>query len=461
LLFINRQDQAQITYQSDQEKYNAKSLVKNRVMVADSDGEPLSGSFSVAVTSDKAVKPDSTSNILTHLLLTSDLRGYIENPTYYFQNTKASNLALDLLMLTQGWRRYDIATLTHGYYSHPAWPIETGAEISGTVKSVLLHRPVEDIEVNVISTCGKYINKCITNTDGRFFLNGGELPDSATFIVSAIPPKRTTRLDLFIDKETFPERKLSINPAYGLDKMQFAKYADKAKQQYTHEGGEHVIQLTELNITAQLKKSNIKQTFLYETSPNLSITEEQLDRNRDPDIRNLLRQLPGVSVSDDYTVFIRGMYDKAILVLDNMPMETENLELISVFDIAQIDVVKGTSAAIFGMRGAGGAIAIYTKDPKSSKVPPPSNTKTINPLGYQSPVEFYAPKYDTSEKRNAKVPDLRTTIHWQPIVRVDSLGVALFEFYTADETTSYMVIIEGLTDNGKIIRQEAKLWRKD
>ena len=82
-------------------------------------------------------------------------------------------------------------------------------------------------------------------------------------------------------------------------------------------------------------------------------------------------------------------------------------------------------------------------------------------MGYQSPAEFYAPKYDTPEKQRAQTPDLRTTIHWQPVVQTDSQGVASFEFYTADENTSYTVMIEGLADNGKIIRQEGKLWRQN
>jgi len=78
-------------------------------------------------------------------------------------------------------------------------------------------------------------------------------------------------------------------------------------------------------------------------------------------------------------------------------------------------------------------------------------------LGYQQPVEFYAPKYDTPEKRSTQAIDLRTTIHWQPVVQTDRSGVASFDFYTADESASYTVIIEGLADDGTIIRQESRL----
>ncbi|MCL1973575.1 MAG: hypothetical protein FWG54_02000, partial [Bacteroidetes bacterium] len=55
-------------------------------------------------------------------------------------------------------------------------------------------------------------------------------------------------------------------------------------------------------------------------------------------------------------------------------------------------------------------------------------------------------------------PDLRTTIHWQPVVQIDNQGQAFFSFYTADEQTSYTVTIEGVADNGTIIRNIGKIY---
>ena len=153
----------------------------------------------------------------------------------------------------------------------------------------------------------------------------------------------------------------------------------------------------------------------------------------------------------------------ALILLDGMPISFDHCAGLSLHDIAQIDILKNADkTVIYGFQGVNGVIAIYTKRGASSNiVAEPFHIKAIMPLGYQKPVEFYAPKYDTPEKRNVNAPDLRTTIHWQPVVQTDSLGVASFEFYTADETTSYTVMIEGLSDDGKIIRQEGKLWRRE
>ena len=461
LVFINNNDQVQAVFQSDQEQFSARSLVQNQITISDSDGQPLVGNFSVSVTSDKEVLPDSTSNILTQLLLTSDLYGYVENPAYYFENTLESAHALDLLMRTQGWRRYNIAELTQGRFSQPAFLIETGAEMSGTVKSVLLGKPAEKIEVTVLSLKGDYFEYAITDQEGRFYFYDGEFPDSTRFMVNAIPAKSMSRLELIMDQATFPERTLPADPPLTpVDRQQLAKYADKAEQQYVSEGGIRLYHIAEITVTAE-RKQRIKSEMYSE--PDLLMTEDEIERTNATNIGRLVSgKFSGVGVNN-YGFKIRGAISYALILLDGMPVSFDYISGINVHDIAQIDVLKNVDkTAIYGLRGVGGVIAFYTKRGASDNiVTPPFNIKTIMPLGYQKPVEFYAPKYDTPEKQNVSATDLRTTIHWQPVVQTDSLGVASFEFYTADETTSYTVMIEGLADDGKIIRQEGRLWRRE
>ena len=465
LFFVNNQNQAQVAYQQDKENFTPRSLVKNRVTLTNNDGAPLDGNFSVAVTSDREVVTDSTTNILTQLLLSSDLRGHIENPAYYFHHTNESRWALDLLMRTQGWRRYNIADLAQGHFSEPTLPLEIGAEISGTVKSLLLDRSVEDIEVTVAAMNGGHFDYTKTDKDGRFYLNGGELPDSTRFIVHAVPRKGILDMNLIVDEETFPERTLSTVPPAEIDRIQFARYADKAELKYRLEDGIRVYDLPEVTITAEWKPQ-IKSDF-YDISPFNSISEEKIEKVTD--IAHLLNGIAGVSATRSgggslNVVLTPNPFDPPpLLVIDNFIMDDfEMIDRIDKYSIAQIDVLKGVDAAIFGMRAAGGAIVIHTKRGGTglTSTKPVFHMKNIIPLGYQQPVEFYAPKYDTPEKRNAQTPDLRTTIHWQPIVQTDSQGVASFEFYTADDPTSYTVVIEGLANDGSIIRQEGKLWER-
>ena len=56
-----------------------------------------------------------TGSILTDLLLSSELKGFVAYPDYYFEADDAVHRqALDLLMMVQGWRRYDFAEITSG-----------------------------------------------------------------------------------------------------------------------------------------------------------------------------------------------------------------------------------------------------------------------------------------------------------------------------------------------------------
>jgi len=115
----------------------------------------------------------------------------------------------------------------------------------------------------------------------------------------------------------------------------------------------------------------------------------------------------------------------------------------------------GVGATIFGVRGTNGAISITTR--RGKDVPVKcfyDNITTGIPLGYQKPVAFYSPTYDTPDTKVSNVPDCRTTIFWKPdIIISDEHKVAGFEFYTSDFPTSYSIVIEGLTTDGKIVRE--------
>ena len=486
LVFIHNPDQAQVAYYADKEHFERRSLVKSSVRITDLEGRPISGSFSVAVTS-SAASPDTASNILTHLLLSSDLRGYVEHPASYFQQTTQSDAALDLVMRTQWWQRYNVAEMMQGRLSRPTSPIEFGGEISGSVKNTLTGRAIEDAEVTAVSLSEtqSFFNTARTGKDGRFYLPIKELPDSTRFLVSVNPQRGITRMELILDSEDFPVRTLSAIPTPHIKRDRFAQYTEIATQQFMNEEGIRISQLEAAVVSAQRQPPRTSQ---YYTKPDNSITEEQIEKTIFQNVFQLLARLPGVRVmqsqedENKMIVVIRGigtLFNTAyrndrepgvvprdpplpLLIVDDVPTEFSYLNMLNVNEIAQIDLLKSPSnTAIFGVQGGNGVIVIHTKRGGSINKNNSESlyAKVISPLGYQQSIEFYAPKYDTPEKIGAFSRDLRTTIHWQPVVQTDSLGVASFEFYTADEQTPYTVIIEGLSDNGAIIQYIEKLWQ--
>ncbi len=450
LVFMNNDDQAHAVCSTDRENYNPRDSVRYTIGIKDESGEPLMGNFSVSVTDDREVMIDTTANILTTFLLSSDVRGNISDPAFYFRKDTRSAWALELLMLTQGWRRYDAKRIVQNDFIHPV--VRPDAGISGKVKKASSRKVARDAEVSIISAKGDYFETATIDQDGRFYFRDIGLPDSTWFIIQAIPQSGVKNIELVLDKEQYLGKKIPANAATPPAGELFARYADKAEQKYIDEHGIRTVHLDEVTISA--KKQPVKKSVLYTMADN-SITEDQLDKFPANDIYNLLIRLPGVSVSDK-KIFIRGQ-ETQLLIVDDAPMDMEDIETINVHDIAQIDVLKNVAnTAILGFRGGNGAIVIFTKDGKKSKpIKTPLHVKSIMPLGFQKPAEFYAPKYDTPGVTSK--PDLRTTIHWLPSLTTDETGTASFRFYTADAPSTYSVVIEGITDDGRIISKKDKM----
>ena len=468
LVFVSNDDRAQVTYRSDRCDYPTRSLVENTISMTDENGNPLTGSFSVSVTDDSAVTVDPATGILSQLLLASDLRGNIENPAFYFRKDNTSAWALDLLMMTNGWRRYDIAALAGGQVKRPATPLETGPVISGRVKRLFIDRPVENSSVSIVSADGAYFDLALTDSAGRFEFSIAEQPDSGMFIIQSDRSSGSRNMELLIDGEIFPEKTLSVLAPAEISKKSMDQYIEKSVPLSRSEEVKWNIALSEVSVTA--RKPKPKSVF----RASYVLDEDRIAaNNKSNGIFSLLRLVPGArfSHSDESLVyksveFERLIFDDGIntpLIFDNRNKGDDyNLTYHILYGIDVENVTQIYVSEIFMSPPPVIELIIICKDVnKIFRKKDNFDFKTVQPLGYQQPAAFYAPKYDTPEKRIAPVTDLRTTIHWQPDVRTDSLGIAFFDFYTADTETSYTVVIEGITTDGKIIRQEGKLWAKE
>ena len=453
LVFINdreKQLQAHISYDKDKASYNSREQVINTIHLTDNQNNPLKGNFSVAVTDNNVVEVDSNTNALVALLLTSDLKGYINNPAYYFGDSRLAAYSLDLLMLTQGWRRYDVPKIIQSDWVTPTKFIEIASEISGVVKSLILGRPMKEIEVTIMSSDGDFLNTTQTDSIGRFYFYP-DFPENTQFLVNTISSKKLSRAELIVNTQEYPSpfgMPAVLDPFY----PNWLSYIEKADRQYINENGMRMVLLDELVVKG--KRQPIKKSKYY-SSADRTVTESQINEMSTSSMQSLLMQA-GVYVSGD-EITLRAGSGKPLLVVNDIPMDIEQLHMITPVEVAQIDILRsGPNTAMFGQRGANGVIAIHTKSGLTNFSIPPFNMAMLSPLGYSAPVEFYAPKYDNPQAQANSTQDLRTTIHWQPSVQTNDSGMATFSFYAADveSETTYSVIIEGVTDSGQVIHQK-------
>ena len=118
--------------------------------------------------------------------------------------------------------------------------------------------------------------------------------------------------------------------------------------------------------------------------------------------------------------------------------------------IKRVSIIEGANASFWGNNLKDSIIAITLKKGKELEEAyagmESESVRLITPLGYQTPA------YETEQSRRSDVPDFRTTLYWDPAVRLDSDGQAQVEFFSSDATVDYEAIVEGVTDDGEIIR---------
>lgn len=110
-----------------------KTIAPYKNMTLRLEGEPGS-QLSVAVTDADATTNGSQSSLATWLLLTSDLKGYVARPDYYLESQDETHRRdTDLLMMVQGWRRYDWTIMAGRAPFEKRQPIEDHLYIDGRV----------------------------------------------------------------------------------------------------------------------------------------------------------------------------------------------------------------------------------------------------------------------------------------------------------------------------------------
>ncbi|MDR2232762.1 MAG: TonB-dependent receptor plug domain-containing protein [Tannerella sp.] len=433
---------------------------------------------SIAITDDIDIPVDSATTILSSLLLSSELKGYIENQAYYLQDTDEATIALDYLMMTHGWRRYNIPEVAKGNLEYPKIPYQTGQEIAGHVKSLMLSKPVVNSEISMMTKDG-FAGLASTDDKGRFLFEGFEYPDSTQYFIQALSSRGSDRVALMIDSISFPKpihapyipirEKSSINDQSVIN-SETDDFIKKVEQRATYDEAMWSIDLSTVVATASRiqRKDEPRLLFPLNEGANATVRKEDFQKNPPPNVTDLLRSVPGVRIINGIPI-IRNAHLSTftlnplpLVLLDGVVMEGGAAvldELLTVYDIESIDVFSGSSAALFGARGSNGVISITLKRGLDATHSPREafNSAVFTPLGYQKPIEFYSPRYDTQEAKQSETPDYRTTIFWKPDVVVSEAGETTFDFYTSDFPTTYSVVIEGMTTDGQIVRQVEKI----
>lgn len=489
LFFHNQNRQLTLKITPDKATYKHREKVTLNIEAADADGKPVEGNFSVAVTDAKQVLADPyQENLVSYLLMSSDvnnlsstdyystLRGNIEQPAYYFnkENTEA-NRHLDMLMMTQGWRRFIWKDLMSDKQPKLEHFLETGLEVTGKAL-----KPNGKIAENITLTLmikgadkAPIFQMGMTDSLGRYGFYGLDFTDSTQVFVQGMKKSGTKNLNVTIDAlKPSPKVRIVKTPykAIEFNAQELANFLKKANEAIELDKKMRLTKDSKLleGVTVRAKKIEEPDPRKIYANPQSSIQVTQQLCTGATNIFQLIQgRVAGVQVSPNgqggYSVLIRGITsisgsNEPLYLLDGMPIDGSGLSSINPCDVDKIDILKGAEAAIFGSSGATGVISVLTKRGSGNydySKDPALGVSLQKRLGYFIAREFYAPKYDVDIPDHVR-PDFRSTLHWQPNVRTDATGKASVTYWNTDASTDINVIAQGVSTQGIVGVARAK-----
>jgi hypothetical protein len=434
--------------------------------------DTISCNLSISVTDADLNPMYQSDNIYSRLLLTGDIKGYVHNPAYYFSGEADSLIDhLDLVMLTNGWRRFNWEKVLANQFPPRNYLPENYLVIQGQVQG-LSRTLLANKELNAIIELKNKKREFMSTTvepGGKFVFPDMVFYDTAKLFYQFNNDKKKdlTSRATFEIKNNLLRSPLLLKPDSVLnldivkaDPVTLSKNIEVNKEQLSELEMLKVKTLKEVVVTTKAKTKQEKMDEEY-TSGFFSGGESRSFLPEDDPyflssgtvLQYLQGRVAGMQVSIDGgtpTVTWRGA--TTVLFMNEMETEAEVIQSLPMSDVAMIKVFN---PPFFGATrgGSGGAVAVYLKKGVTlgnSSVKGLDNTVIA---GYSPVKEFYSPDYSNQNAFDSS--DFRKTLYWNPFVITDKTHRRIFlNFYNNDLTKRMRIIIEGCNEEGKLTRME-------
>ncbi len=407
--------------------------------------DTLEASVSVFLTDSlpQARQPD----IDVHLLLTSELKGIVENPGYYFaERNAATREALDNVMLTHGWRRYKTEHLLNGELNPEYLPEINGHIITGKITSPDDDMPLSLQPVFAASPSIKiepWVG--ISDENGRFILEARNFTG---------PRELVFQTNYRIDSTC----RISVDSPFA-------------------PAGNAASKLTPLVLKSEMQKDILKRSInmqavnSYFPQKRAAPPTDSIpfygkpdfryyldDYTRFPTMEEILSEyVPAVNIrlrkGRYYTRVIEtGVHtqlfsEDPLLLMDGVPVfDTDRIIHFDPLKVQRTDVVN--RMYYLGPFAFPGIVSYstYTHDLAGFEVDPRALIVAYD--GALGQRDFYAPAYDKDLKNSRRLPDLRNLMYWSPSVIIVPGKETVLDFYTSDQPGSYKIVVQGLSANG-------------
>ncbi|KAG1647864.1 hypothetical protein GQR58_030278 [Nymphon striatum] len=380
VVFINNQRDLVINARISPEKIAKRNEIAVDIKVTDANGEPVSTELSMAITdTGQVVKNSNSGNILTHLLLQSDIKGHIENPGLLFKDQNRLTLyALDLVMLTHGWRKFPWQEIQEKPLLKKKFNFVKGLTISGQARSGI-DKLLKNKDLNIITKSGDIVGmfSARTDRDGKFSIPNFNFIGTTRVIFNAMSSSKTAmNVKVAID-----DNKISVPPSHfkspliisdSVEATAFADYSSTRKNMHLIYDSQNVTELEEVVVTEKVTKIEpAAPSALGQTADATLHTKDTHETSLN--LVDYVGRFASVTVSGsmpNYQVSIRRG-GAPLWVLNGIPVATDlsqarpsvpgQIATMDISNVERVEVLHGVSAVMWGARGANGVILVYTK----------------------------------------------------------------------------------------------------
>jgi TonB-dependent Receptor Plug Domain len=470
LFFVQNNDPLRLQIQTDKPGYRKKEKVNLLLNAKNFAGLSIDGHFSMTIINESKISMSENNerNILTNLLLTSNLTGYVEQPNYYFKDTSGEIRSnLDVLMLTQGYRDFEWKQVLGNETKSLTFQPEKGLNINGKITNIT-NQPIPLGTVNMIPSNGGQLLSTTSDSKGLFQFSNLVFTDTAHLVLSAVNSagENNTKITYLNTNFEHPAVFNQNSVRQNTEDSSLHTYLEKEKRNYD----EYISYAAgKFKLLNPVTVKTVIQDNQYRTQNvgGAGFADQILHAD---DIGEGGLQLSEILNGKLHGItFIQSMPflqshivasptespEPMLLVLDGAEIKfgaSFNIDDIQASQVETVEVLKYASTGAYGMGGANGVLIITTKEGTQGKKETTAvGLLPISPMGFYKARTFYSPKYDYANG-NSVVPELRPTIYWNPEIKTDKDGNANLEYYNAEGRGIYKVTVEGIDKNGNIGR---------
>lgn len=431
LVYLHPNKKLFITTKADKERYETRDKATLTITVTDEAGNPVRANLGVSVYDQIYSNPADPVNMPSYCYLTSQIRGRIHNPAYYFDaENKNREQAMDLLMLTQGWRRYvwgvnQLATHGQPFLTDEIIGIQT---LPNKKKSESYKGSEQLVQVSGAEGNSQFV---WADSTGRFVVTPDimkELRGSYVYLKpmlsSEIKPRIDIATDYFPKLETMRKSIESFYSIVDLSKIDVPFIMDAPRK---------------VNDTTYV----LEEVVVMGKSRN-AFRDKFMGR---------LDSLAQMSLGGAWVCGCGGRangylndymgYSHHPVGCPQMPVKKRSVPV----NGKDYELIKYEPVGANGNWIVTDIKVITYNGPEFTEEELLRRNNLYRTKGYYAEREFYQP--DEIDMQ-ISAPDMRNTLLWQPNVVTDEKGEATLSFYCSDINNVFRVAVEGVDGAGLV-----------